>query len=149
MIESRLGVGRKSNHRHVSLRAGGVNALRTISLLPRLCLATIISRWLFRRTIDGCKITESVCAIILGAGDGPVSLSKSWYFLDKKDNPFTGEGCWSLLVSFLMIIFLFNWERKVFLWIEIFWLARLVLGWFKQIPILTLTLPLVFALTLN
>ncbi|MFS7940542.1 hypothetical protein Hanom_Chr05g00465711 [Helianthus anomalus] len=33
ITESRLGVGRKSNQRHVSLRAGGVNALRTISLL--------------------------------------------------------------------------------------------------------------------
>lgn len=43
MLERRLGVGRKSNHLKVSLRAGGVNALLTISLLAWRRLGATIS----------------------------------------------------------------------------------------------------------
>lgn len=86
ITESRLGVGLKSNHRLMTLRAGGVNALLTISLLARRRLGTTISRLLFLRTSDEFNRR------ILGDGDGK-SLSKSLYFSPEIEDLFTGEGC--------------------------------------------------------
>ncbi|KAI3675409.1 hypothetical protein L1987_84999 [Smallanthus sonchifolius] len=85
ITESRLGVGRKSHHRRVIFRAGGVNALRIISLLARRRLGTTKSRLLFLRTND--EFTRRG----LGDGDGE-SLSKFTYFSPEIDELLTGEG---------------------------------------------------------
>ena len=63
ITESRLGLGRKLNHRQSSLRAGGFNALLTISLLAR------------RRLID--DFCNSERRIILGDGERVESLRNS------------------------------------------------------------------------
>jgi len=98
MTESRLGVGLKSNHRLMSFRGGGANALLTISLLARRRLGTTISLLLFLRTIDEFNRRF--------LGDGK-SLSKSMYFSLEKEDLFTVEGCWRVameVLSFLMIM---------------------------------------------
>lgn len=43
MLQSRLGVGRKLNHRRVNLRFGGVNALLNISLFAWCLLISFSS----------------------------------------------------------------------------------------------------------